>query len=139
MAAMKPSLRTPRRWAPLFPAAAYYGAIFFLSSRSRFPSALSSFPLSDKFIHGLIFAGFALVLLWGLRRVLPPNAAAAWIATAAIGLLGGILDEVHQIFVPLRRADPADVLADVIGIVAALVVAVWICRRRLRRTAVKGD
>ncbi len=112
-------------------------AIFYVSSRSRFPSA-PSFPLSDKLIHGLIFAGFALVLLWGWRRVLP-NAATAWIATAAIGGLGAILDEVHQIFVPLRQADPADVLADIFGISAALAAAALFRRFNRRRDAVRED
>lgn len=127
---MKPSLGAPRRWAPLLFAGAYYGAIFYLSSRSRFPSA-PSFPLSDKLVHGLIFAGFGLVLLWSWRRVLP-DAATAWTATAVTGVLGAILDEVHQIFVPLRQADPADVLADILGIAAALLIAAWVRRRRRR-------
>ena len=118
-------------------AGAYYGAGVYLSSRSRFPSA-PSFPLSDKLVHGLIFAGFGLVLLWGWRRALP-DAATAWTATAVVGVLEAVLDEVHQIFVPLRQADPADVLADVIGISAALAVAVLFLRLRHRREAARED
>jgi VanZ family protein len=121
-----------RRWAPLLPAAAYYACIFYLSAQSRLPS-VPTFHLSDKLYHGLIFAGFGLALLWGLRRVLPSNPSAAWKAAAAIGIWGGILDEVHQLFVPLRLADPADALADAIGLAAALAAALWISRRRHRR------
>lgn len=124
---MKARLRFILGWAPLLPAAAYYGAIFFLSSQSRLPAG-PAFPLSDKLIHGLTFAGFALVLLWGFRRVLTKRPAAALIAAAAIGILGGILDEVHQVFVPLRRADPVDALADAVGVLAVLAIA----RRRMK-------
>lgn len=128
---MKQTVPPPRRWVFLLPAAGYYGAIFFLSAQSRLPSG-PSFPLSDKLIHGLVFAGFALTLLWGLRRALPSRPSAAPLVAAALGVLGGILDEVHQIFVPLRHADPADALADAVGIAAALAVAAWLLRRRRR-------
>lgn len=129
MTGMKARLLSGLAWAPLLPAAAYYGVIFFLSSRSRLPEG-PAFPLSDKLIHGLTFAGFALLLLWGFRRVLTARPAAAWQAAAVVGILGGILDEVHQLFVPLRQADPADALADAAGVLAVLAFGLRRVRSR---------
>jgi VanZ family protein len=56
----------------------------------------------------------------------------AW-ATAGVrhlvGAIGastlyGVSDEIHQMFVPPRRADPYDLLADALGACAA-AIAVW--------------
>lgn len=92
-----------------------------LSSRSVLPGA-SLTP--DWVQHGLAYAGLALVTLrattrgrWaavGLRPVL-----AAWI----IVVIYGVIDEVHQSFVPSRSPDPRDVVADAAGAALGLAVA----------------
>jgi VanZ family protein len=121
------------KWMPLIPAAVYYAGIFILSSRSRLPDVVS-FRFSDKIIHALVFAGFGAALLWGFDRLLAGRPKAAiWISILA-GAAGAILDEFHQMFVPLRNADVWDAAADVAGVLAAVAAAVLFKRSRGRRT-----
>lgn len=120
--------------AALAPAAAYYAGIFLLSAQSRLPSVVS-FRFSDKLIHALTFAGFGVLLVWGFGRLLTGRPrAAAWAAILA-GAAGAGLDELHQMFVPLRNADVGDAAADVIGVLAAVGAAALLRRRRLKRPA----
>lgn len=76
----------------------------------------AGFFLSDKWLHGIIFA-FLTVWFSGqfARR-------AYW--RLALGMLafGGLI-EVCQHFLEYRRAETLDLLADVIGIVAGLAIA----------------
>ena len=72
--------------------------------------------LSDRILHGILYAGLAALLVRAL--------AGGWFRTVtfsialtavAIATLYGISDEVHQHFVPLRTMDPADAVADAVG------------------------
>ena len=126
------SLRPPlRRWSPLVPAVVYYAGIYLLSSRSRLP-AVVSFRFSDKLIHALTFAGLGALLFWGFGRFLAERPKAAALAAILAGTVGAVLDEVHQMFVPLRNADVWDVAAGLIGILAAVGAAAYLRRRRER-------
>jgi MYXO-CTERM domain-containing protein len=129
---MMPGMRRPslsKRWFALAPAAAYYAGIFLLSAQSRLPSVVS-FRFSDKIIHALTFAGLGALLLWGFGRLLIGRPRAATRAAILAGAVGAGLDEIHQIFVPLRSADIADAAADVIGVLAAVGLAALLRRRR---------
>jgi VanZ family protein len=107
------------RWRRIIPPAAYYGLIYFLSSRSHFPFE-DPFSGFDKLVHAGIFGIFGLLLAWALsepgRRPRP-----GWMALAfLIGVLGGVLDEIHQVFVPGRSADVWDAAADMAGAAAGV-------------------
>lgn len=82
----------------------------------------------DKLNHVLAFAGPALAGLLARRR-------AGWGPAAALLLgllLWGAALEVLQSWMPPRRGDPADLLADALGLLAgALLYAA--ARRTLRR------
>lgn len=121
-----------RKWMPLVPAAVYYVGIFILSSQSRLPDVVS-FRFSDKVIHALVFAGFGAALLWGFERLLAGRPKAAIGISILAGAAGAILDEFHQMFVPLRNADVWDAAADVAGVLAAVAAVVLLKRRRGRR------
>jgi len=117
------------RWAALAPAAAYYAGVFCLSAQSRLPSVFS-FRLSDKLLHALAFAGFGVLLAWGFGRALAGKPRAAVRAAILTGCAGGVLDEIHQIFVPGRLADPWDAAADILGVLAAIGILALRGRRR---------
>ncbi len=62
-----------------------------------------------------------------------PSASTAGLTTGllvagAIALVVGVLDEIHQLSVPLREASASDVLLDVVGIAIALLL----CSRFLK-------
>lgn len=90
-------------------------AIWFWSDRVKLSGWLAHF---DKWAHFLIFLGLA-VWFAGLYRV-----QSYW--RIAIGLLGfGLLIEICQRAVGYRSAEWMDVVADVLGILAGLVLA-WL-------------
>lgn len=105
-------------WAPV---AIYMALIFGLSSISRPPDLSTS--IGDKGGHGLLYFGLAALIVRAL--------AGGWwrsfglrVAAAAVALstLYGVTDEIHQIFVPPRTAELADLAADAIGSLAAVAV-----------------
>jgi VanZ family protein len=121
----KRRIRPPWRF---FPAGAFYGFIYYLSSRSDFPIE-SPFSGFDKLAHIAIFSVLGTLLYWGFdaaahgRRFHRPALA------FFLGLLGGVLDEVHQLFVPGRHADVWDAAADMIGTAAGVFLGAVLCRR----------
>ena len=104
-------------WAP---PVLYALAIFVSSSLAAPPGPPPH--LTDKHVHLLVYAGFALVLVRALSGGRWSGVTVA-VATqaAAIAIAYGATDEWHQAFVPGRHSDVADVVADAAG--AALAVA----------------
>lgn len=84
-------------------------------------------PGSDKVAHFGIFLGMALPLLalgFRARLVLPVMAGY------------GVVSELLQYFlVPRRSGDPLDWCADLVGLVAALVLVRWVAPRERRGAA----
>lgn len=120
-----------KRALPFLPAAAYYGLIFFLSSK---PLTVDiEFPLIDKAIHMAEFGILGFLLLFGFSRSLkyPPHI--KFILALVTGILLGILDEVHQYFIPTRESDVLDFLADVVGIVLGAILFWQISRKKLKK------
>ncbi len=122
---MQLSLPWPRRiWSALF--WLQCAAVSVLMLMPRPPSVFDTGW--DKLNHVLAFAGPALAGLLARRR-------AGWGPAAALLLsllLWGAALEVLQSLLPPRRGDPADLLADALGLlVGALLYAA--ARRALRR------
>ena len=95
--------------------------IYALSSVSQPPDLPSI--VGDKVAHAVLYFGlgglFAGAIAGGWRRPLTLRAA----AVAAIGsTLYGVSDEWHQLFVPPRAVEAADVLADALGSTTAAVL-----------------
>jgi hypothetical protein len=114
------------------PAAVYYAGIFFLSAQSsfRFKAPFSGF---DKAVHGVEFAVLGALLAFGflhssagMKSKDGRMSSAAW----AIGVGLGILDEVHQIFVPGRSPDVFDAATDALGVALGIWLFVVLRRRR---------
>jgi VanZ family protein len=120
--------------ASWWPVLAYAATIFGLSSIAQ-PPALPA-GVSDKSVHAILYAGFALVLLRAL-------AAGVWerVSTAAAGgavalaAFYGATDELHQLFVPGRTCDVHDWLADLTGAAIAAGCVLLVVRARAARRA----
>jgi VanZ family protein len=109
---------------PFLPAALYYGLIFYVSSRTvEFPLSLPG-RHADKALHILEFAVLGWLLAFGFSRIRSLSPRGRIAAVLLTGAVLGILDEVHQSFVPGRHADAWDVAADIVGIALGL----WIYR-----------
>ncbi|MGE3275612.1 MAG: VanZ family protein [Vicinamibacterales bacterium] len=118
-----------RLWLWL-PVAAYMAVIFWLSAQSHPPAPPG---LSDKWQHGLAYAGLALVSLRALAGgrwsgVTLAALAGAWLIATAYGAT----DECHQMFTPARTPDLMDLAADATGALAGAAAAgAWSIIRRL--------
>lgn len=88
--------------------------------------ALSAFHVNDKFIHFSTYAVIALVPAYGLRF---RTAASCVVTTELVGI--GL--EVAQLFVRGRSCDPYDLLANTVGVLAGMSVALF-ARSRLGRS-----
>lgn len=98
------------------------------------------FRVPDKLAHfleyaaGGILAWFALAGVGRWPRHLSSPSVALVLCT-----LWGVLDEVHQSFVPGRTADPADVAADACGAAAGAWTAELVARRRSARRLARAS
>ncbi len=89
---------------------------------------------ADKVVHAGAWAVLGACLALATAR---PRWTFALIAVAiAVGF--GIVDEIHQAYVPGRDASGLDVLADLGGACAGAAVATWYGRRRWRSAASAG-
>ncbi len=99
--------------------AVYWFAIF---TGTHLPS--SSAPsigaeVNDKTKHLVAFFGLGLLLCYVTTS---PPSLRRFGAVAAIAIGYGVIDELTQLFVPGRHADPHDVLADAAGALAAITL-----------------
>jgi VanZ family protein len=121
------------RLRPWLPALLYMALTFVVSSFRVDMPEVGRFPLADKAIHAVEYAilGFlcarASLATWPDRPRLRVALVGALIAAA-----WGLGDEIHQVFVPGRVGEAADLLADAVGAtVGALVCARFSRSRRL--------
>jgi len=103
-------------WAPVALLVAFQ---FWLSSRSTLPSPGFSFPGLDKIEHAAYFFLMGLLAYRAARFGEGCRRRTATVAVVLGGLLLGILDEVHQSFVPARGMEALDVAADAAGTLVA--------------------
>jgi VanZ family protein len=76
--------------------------------------------ISDKVVHAVEFGGLALCLCRALRAQLPTCSSPVVALISVLLTLGyGGVDELHQLFVPGRSTDFADILADGLGAILA--------------------
>jgi VanZ family protein len=102
--------------APWLPAAAWMAVIFAASSRPLPPQAEA---VPDWFSHGLAWGLLAFLVARALEPTRLPRQVGI---TLAVAIGYGVIDEIHQSFVPGRVSDPLDVLKDAIGSLLGLIV-----------------
>lgn len=92
-------------------------------------------PHADKVLHFLAYGLLAALLfraVYPLNPHRPPRMKAAPWIVVLVPTAVGIVDEIHQLFVPGRTAELLDVVADALGAVAVLLVGLaW--RRHARK------
>jgi VanZ family protein len=104
------------RWKDASFTLGYCLVIWWLSSRSHVPKLGVDIPNLDKFVHAVLYAGLAATVYRGLRNAgSPPSRNMLLYAPLAFVAAYGIIDELHQSFVPLRTCSFADLVADVTG------------------------
>jgi hypothetical protein len=123
-------LKTPSRIV----LAAYVVALLISTHLPHLPDVLLTLGEYDKWIHGGMYAGLAIVIAWNwsLHRQLGWR---QWAAVLALCAAFGLFDEVTQILVG-RTCDFFDWLADMLGTSIGLttfVVAATLYRRPQRR------
>jgi len=96
----------------------WMAAIFILSSipGTEFPK--EPFPNCDKVVHIIEYA--ILGILW--YRTLKNKI----FLVLAIGIIYGLSDEFHQLFVPFRQFSILDWITDAAGIVIGIAIGRWI-------------
>lgn len=108
-----------RWWFAAFPWLAYCAVIFYFSSLPRWPFRPPEFFASDKLLHlgEFVLLGILtgrVIGIYGLTNT--GKRLIFWVTL--FGLVYGLVDELHQWFVPGRFASGGDVLADTLGCAA---------------------
>jgi len=79
----------------------------------------SIFNLQDKFFHALVYFLFGISLLIAFSNVKSKTKVVIYVFL--IGSFYGVVDELHQLFVPGRVCDITDWIADSLGIAISLL------------------
>jgi VanZ family protein len=103
--------------------------IFAVSAIPQMPPPLG-FKWGDKVAHLLEYGIFSLLLFMAFytsgKEFLKRH---VFILSLLIGIVYGLSDEIHQIFVPGRNCDIYDFLADCLGIIAVQTL-LWLYLKR---------
>ena len=113
------NVRAVLLWAPVV---VYMGAIFWVSSLPLPPVPVGG----DKPWHLIAYGGLG--SLWFARSRADSGVAsrrASQLLAVGIAVAYAVTDEVHQMYVPGRSAELADLLADTLGVVAG-TGACWV-------------
>ena len=115
------------------PAAAWMGVIFYFST---LPESATPFRyiLSDKVTHAGEYFIFAFLIFFALQKTTQVRFSTSfWITLAWIAAYG-LSDEIHQLYVPTRQFDVADLAADVSGMVVLFSI-LWVLQKSGERGA----
>ena len=96
----------------------YMTGLYWLSDQPGV-SAVPPFPGADKVVHCVLYFGLGTLLQVALRKRA---------IVLFVGVTYGILDEIHQLYVPGRSCDPLDMVADGVGIAIGLFITERILR-----------
>ena len=109
------------------PTVLWMGIIFFLST---LPESITPGRdiLSDKVCHASEYFILAFLILFALQRTTQVRFSTSFWITLAWGAVYGLIDEIHQLYVPTRQFDVRDLAADVCGVVALFFI-LWILQR----------
>ena len=115
------------------PAVAWMGVIFYFSTLPESATPLRGI-LSDKVCHAGEYFILAFLILFALLRTTRARFSASFWITLAWGAVYGLSDEIHQLYVPTRQFDVADLVADVCGMVVLFLI-LWVLQKSGERGA----
>jgi VanZ family protein len=125
-----------KKYLAFLPAALDYALVFYLSSKALRVGL--PIPSSDKWAHVFEFALLGFLLSFGFFKTLKTSLRIKVLLTLAIGILLGILDEIHQYFVPSRYSDILDGLADAAGIGLGILVYCYFDQKKKKASQERG-
>lgn len=114
--------RAGNPFTPWIPAVLWSLVLYTLSAQTALPNP-RRWGLTDTHAHFIVFTVLGLTLAYGRYR--SPRRLPHWLIVAA-GLLYGVMDEVHQSFVPNRHPSVSDFLADAAGVLVGYGLAVLV-------------
>ncbi|MBN1656275.1 MAG: VanZ family protein [Deltaproteobacteria bacterium] len=108
--------------------------IWILSSISLQIPVVASLPFKDKGIHFIEYAVLGALNTFALTRTFPASRK-IYVLLLAIFLTvtWGVLDEIHQAFVPGRTSASDDVLADSLGAVCGALLFLLVLNPKIRK------
>jgi VanZ family protein len=94
----------------------------------------------DKLLHAGIFLVFGILVERAFRNqtAFPLLARRSGMAALVCAVAYGLSDETHQLFVPGRSSELFDLLADAVGAIIGIFLAVQVSAFRARRRAAAG-
>jgi VanZ family protein len=125
---LSPRWRIAAAWLP---AIAYTLLIWWLSSQALNITYIERVPFQDKGVHFLEYGALGFFLAHAVMVTWADRGLASHAVTVLMTVSLGLLDEVHQGFVPGRSSDVLDLAADAAGALAA-VFAYAVVRAGLR-------
>lgn len=100
-------------WLPAF---SYMALIWAVSSMALPDVPIDRFPFRDKGVHAVEYALLAFLVTHASLLTWPDRPRSRIAAVALLVTCGwGVLDEIHQAFVPGRSSDLLDLVADLTG------------------------
>lgn len=103
--------------------------ILTVSSIPHLPPLTDKIKIGDKIAHFLEYFVFGALIAHMLRQM-NKSILRILLMTSVIGTIYGILDELHQLFIPGRITDPLDMTADALGAILASLIYIWWQNRR---------
>ncbi len=116
-----------RAWGPAF---LWAGVISYSSSIIITPGMYPAIPNGDKYFHMAEFFVYGCFVQRAALQRLWPKGWKGWACVLAIIAMTGVLDELHQLFVPTRTCDVFDALADTFGGAIGMMSFRFVLRRR---------
>ena len=122
------------RYLFLLLALGWAGVIYYLSSQPGTDTPML-FPFQDKLLHIIAYAILGFLGMGALEAATHGyHAWQVWLIAVLVSVYG-ILDELHQRFVPGRTMDGFDVLADVAG----GLLGIWVMYTLVQRLSRKNQ
>jgi len=124
----KVKMNSYRKVLYFLPAGIYCALIFFFSGRTL--KIKLGLIYWDKAAHWLEFMVLGFLLAFGFFKFSPGKNFLNSYLTGVSGGFVGLLNELHQLFVPGRQCDWRDWAADILGVFAGLFLF-WLFRNKL--------
>lgn len=121
-----------------FPALIWAILILTVSSIPHLPPLTDKIKIGDKIAHFLEYFVFGALVARMLRQM-NKSTLQILLLTSITGAIYGILDELHQLFIPGRTTDPLDITADTLGAILASLIYIWWQSRRDARILHQPD
>jgi VanZ family protein len=114
-------------WLPVL----VFCLIIFIQSSFPATAHIPEFDFSDKLLHAAVFAVLGILVYRALNAMHNrPSTASLVVLSILITALYGASDEIHQYFVPSRHAEFLDFVADAVGGIIGVMVAVVINKNK---------